>query len=414
MSLVTRALSPLFALALVTALSVAQTTPPPDDLRARADAKAKEIGEVLQRTQASDPKTIELLEKLLNELKEIRRLLEEQAAAPKPAPKPAEPAYPKTTFGGYYQFLYQNNDAIGSSGYDAFRFRRIRPQIETEINPRVKALLAFELASGTNQLGVELRDLKITYDVSPTQELIAGQFRPQIGFDLPRSSGAREFPERSLYNRSLFSGERFRGVEFAQTAGRFVGRVGGYNSLTVGDPEQSSLPPGPGNRLAVAVSGQYNTGPVSLEIGTLVGDRAEFQARAGAPILPTVKREIAFGDIEWRIARGAVLRGEFLAGRDRIPNYAVNNGAGTRFRAFQLLGSYDFTRLDQIALRWEQFDRDLASTGDAMNGYGIAYRRMLSEGTSLHFAYESFVDGTRASIGQQRTALTTVRYQVRF
>jgi hypothetical protein len=67
-----------------------------------------------------------------------------------------------------------------------------------------------------------------------------------------------------------------------------------------------------------------------------------------------------------------------------------------------------------LALRYEQFDRDLDRGGDLFSGYGVSYIYYINPGVRLQLAHEIFEDGTRANVFDQRYGATTLRVQFKF
>ncbi len=398
-----------------------------ESLKARADAATRAIGDLASSGKlTANDEAVKQLQRLVDELKQIRERLTAieaslSGAKPTPPPPPKPAPAPGLTLGGYTQFQYQDTDREGGTPtFDAFRFRRIRIALDDKITDRIAARVSVDFAAGDNQLQAQLRDAFATYALGPAgrenqTRIQAGQFGFPVGYELERSSGDREFPERAAYNRTLFAGERGRGLQISRQEGDFTFRIGGFNALSIGDPEQIGLAPGPGNRLAMTAGVRYEKGPVKAGVSGLAGERPSYNA--GGATSPLSKRRFAYADAEWRGAflPRLTLRGEAMVGFDRVPNAKADPKRTSHDLAgFHLMGLYRLGKLDQVGLKWEGFDSDLDGAGTALHGYGLAYLRNVAPNTRLTLAHEVFVDRGRAALGQQRFGQTTIRLQVRF
>lgn len=389
-----------------------------DRLKAAADAKTRQIGELAQKggLPTSD-EAMALLQRMVDELKEIRerlkRLEGEEAAA-----------QPDRRFhwGGFAQFQYADSDRAGNANFDAFQFRRIRLVLDDAISPRFNARVSFDLATGANTNNANLRDAIFAWDGSGSGHMgrdifWAGQFTPPVGYELERGELEREFPERSQFNGILFAAERTRGVEYRRTDGRWLLRAGGFDALTIGDPEQANLAPGTGDRLAVAAAARYSLSKsTSVGVSGFAGERPEYTAGGGTS--PKTDRRFVYldGRLGGLFDGRLTFLGEALFGHDRVPN-AVGDPSreGNDLTGYSLVGVWGLSGRDRLAFRWEGFDPDIDASGNALHGLGIAYLRDFTPNLRFTVAHEVFVDETRATnFGQTRYGQTTLRLQVRF
>jgi hypothetical protein len=397
-------------------------------LKARAEATTRAIGELASSGKLpQNDESVRLLQQMVDELREIRaslaKLEQRQDASEKTsqAQQRSLSALERVRLGGYTQFQYQDTDRAGGA-FDAFRLRRVRLAFESSVSPRVAGRVTVELASGTNQTQAQLRDAWISYDLSGSSRLgtdraILGQQNMPLGYEIERSSAERELPERSQYNQVLFAGERSRGVRAVHSGRDGSLHLGAVNSLTINDPEQANQAPGPGDRLAVVGGARFKGDNYHVGLSGLVGERAAYTSGTPAVTSPKVPRRFVYLDGELRgfLAPRLTLRGEVMHGRDRLPNAtAAANRTETDMAGFHVLGVYSLSSLDQVALRWEQFDPDLDRGTNALNGYGIAYLREIAPRTRLTLAYEVFTDESRQAVRQVRYGQTTLRLQLRF
>lgn len=387
-------------------------------LREAAEAKTKEIGKLAESGKLpTNDESLKLLQQMVTELSEIRERLKRLESGQL---TPSQLAATKILWGGYVQFQYQDTDRKGSSTFDAFRFRRVRIGFNDQVDPRLNLRVSFDLAAGANQNTTQLRDAWAVYDFSGGGQLgrdrvWAGQMPITLGYEIERSSADREIPERSQYNQILFNTERSRGVRVRHEGktGRLEAAV--LDALSINDPEQANLSSGPGNKLAVLVGARLNHAHGSVGVSALAGDRPAYTV--GNDTSPEVPRRFAYLDGEYKglLTPKLTLRGELMTGRDRLPNAAAS---ATRvdhpMAGYHLMGVYDLSAKDRFAVRWEHFDPNTSDGGNALHGLGASYVRDLNRLARLMFAHEVFVDQSRASQGQTRYEVTTLRLQVRF
>ncbi|HYI11368.1 MAG TPA: porin, partial [Thermoanaerobaculia bacterium] len=122
-------------------------------------------------------------------------------------------------FSGYIQAQYVNDErsrnelggATGTRNLDQFSVRRARVKFTYQATPTSRFVLQPDITSS----GVTLKDGYAEFTEPWTawkNTLTAGQFNWPFGFEIMYSSSSREMPERSRVIRTLFPGERDRGV----------------------------------------------------------------------------------------------------------------------------------------------------------------------------------------------------------
>lgn len=125
----------------------------------------------------------------------------------------------KMKLSGYIQAQYVNDQssvneltsATATRNKDQFSVRRARVKFTYQFSPTSRFVLQPDIASS----GVSLKDGYVEFTEPWTtwkHTLTAGQFNWPFGFEIVYSSSAREVPERSRVYRTLFPGERDRGV----------------------------------------------------------------------------------------------------------------------------------------------------------------------------------------------------------
>lgn len=454
------ALAALGSTAFAQETKLKETQPPPSQqldvklaelkaLEANANSLSKKIGELAASgTVTQSDEVVAQLKRMVDELAQIRQSIKRieqevadiktgQAGTKTTVDKMGQDVanLKKTQITLYSQFQYQDSDRIYPSSslnttpYDAFRFRRIRLGVRHQADDRTSVRLGIEFANGTNQSSAQIRDAYVQYVIRPAKgqegtTFLAGQRNIPLGYEIERSSSDREFPEQAIYNQTLFNSETGRGVALRYGLDpKQTMEIGLWDALTINDPEQKDLPAGPGNRLAIAARYRYSDGGFNFGISGLAGHRPAYSQVISNVLTtsPEVDRNFVYIDATYQglFDKNFTIRGELMKGRDRVPN---STPAASRVAhdtsGFQLQAGYQFNPKNRLDLRWEQFDPDMTSVANAINGYGIAWTHNLNSNMKFTFAHEFFFDESRdgnASVNfQRRYQQTTFRLQFRF
>lgn len=403
---------------------------------------------------AQDQESIDLLRKLVEELAAIREKLTRIEGDLKtvqgwiegkneslPVLTARVDSLLRHRWSNYIQVQYESNDrfhpiaqgnpdapsgvAPGRIPYDAFRLRRVRVGFRQRLDPKALLRVSFDLATGVAQTAAQLRDAFVVYEIEPSDveegtSVTFGQFILPLGYELDRSSAEREFPERALYNSTLFNGERSRGLLVRTGLGKtFLANVGVVNALTVNDPEQANLAPGVGSRLGLMAGVRHFTDRYDLGLAYYTASRPEYSATSGnaTQTSPEVNRRFLYLDGSYigLFSPNLFVRGEAMLGYDRIPSSSPRpTRVGNDLNGYQLQLGYNLNNRNQLNVRYESFDPNMDIDGDALRGYGLAYVYSLSPGARVTFAHEIFEDPSRAPLADQRFSLTSVRVQFRF
>lgn len=397
------------------------------DLRAKAGRLTKQVSEITSHSNLQDSdEGIKLLKQVVDELAAIRERLKALEDSRDAGTKQTQSlskdvdALKNTHFTGFEQFQYFTTNKVGSAQPNGFLVRRARFGLVQKIDARASLRFAIEFVEGTSRMDTRLKDAVLDYNLAPNLKVPSwisfGQQVIPIGFDLERSDADREFPERATYNRTLFTNERSRGVILrANVANHIEAGVGAMDSLSIDDPEQSGLAPAQGSKVAgvgfVRVVGpDYRVG-----VSEFAGQRPSYTA--GAATSPELSRSFTYfdGELRPRQIPKLFLRGEAMLGHDRLPSATANPAkVATHMSGFQAQAGYDLDSKNQLNLRWEQFDPDLNSSGNAINGYALSYQFFFSPYAKLQLAHEVFTDESRTLLGQRRYYQTTFRIQFRF
>ncbi|GIV11232.1 MAG: hypothetical protein KatS3mg020_0723 [Fimbriimonadales bacterium] len=342
------------------------------------------------------------LEQLEQELRTLREYQEEQSQELIPALQGRIDELSRTAPANYFQFQWF--DSQENRANEGFAMRRVRISQTNWLDERMRIRWSFDVASGAQRIDAELRDAQLIWDIEPTRErvgvqLLAGQQRLPLGYELERSSTERELPERTLYNRTMFAGERGRGlfVRYGLSENSFA-HFGLWNNLTVADPQQvdANTFGDLSRRLAWHAGVRYYTERVELGIAGFVGHRASFRytdSNGDAVAVPAVQREYLYldGAVLDFLTRNLTLRAELMFGRDRVP---TGGARAPRYRQrTDILGyhgqlTFRFTPRNYLTVRYERFDPAMQTLGDETQIWGVAYNYFINPKARLTLCYE--------------------------
>ncbi|HEU4521628.1 MAG TPA: hypothetical protein VFT12_06475 [Thermoanaerobaculia bacterium] len=289
-----------------------------------------------------------------------------------PAPDAAE-MLRRLKISGYIQPQYVQSE----NAADQFSVRRGRIKFTYQVTPSSR----FVLQPDINTSGVTLKDgyaELIEPWTSWSHTLTAGQFTWPFGFELQYSSSQREMPERTLVVRTLFPGERDRGVMLsgAGFSDRFDYRVAVVN--------------GTGTRSADVDDDKDIVGRAGLSLGAVRGGISLYR---GSELGLEKRREGI--DIQWTTpVPGLRLRGEYIHGVQPVPGEI--DVAGWYVYAIQNLG-----KRHQLVARLDAFDPDTSAANDATRTTGGGYNFRWDANSKILMAYEE-------------PGLWTLRYQFSF
>lgn len=415
-------------------------------LTEKARQVTRKIGELASSSVGNNSsESVDALQAMLDELKEINNRLErletevtdlkgwvegQNESLPIIAENVSSLLKNRNT--NYIQFQYRDTgariggNAAGRGKQHSFALRRIRVGLQQTIDPKTSIRTSFDLATGTDNTSLQLRDAILEYDIEPSDvqvglQLTAGQQAIPIGYELSRSSREREFPERATYNRIMWDGERNRSLVLTKGLGpNSLVQLGAGTALTINDPEQRSR----ANTLKMAGYGAFRTYGESYDFGIsyFQGEREGFTQASVAH--PEITRRYWYADasIVDLLGTGLLLRAEAMMGSDRRPiNRTATTGPSTPQGAVDMSGyqvqlGYNLNSRNQIFGRYAVSDFNTDSDNNAVREYGLVYRYYINQGASLTLSYEVFEDGAFSGAGRNgdKFNVTTIRYQFRF
>ncbi len=432
------------------------------DLKAKAKAITKEIGKITSEDDVTeDSKSVKTLQDLVKQLAEINEKLAklqesiteiqgwiEGQTESLPVLMNDVDLLKRVGWGNYVQFQWSDTqEGLDSKSKalttnDAFQMRRFRISTTNKIDPKTSAKLSFDVSAGSVRTAAELKDAMLMYDIVPSDKTVgiqalAGQMPIPLGYELERSSSEREFPERTLYNRTMFNGERGRGAYLKYGLGEHAYFHGGlWNSLTVSDAQTTDANTYRnlnGTDVAYHAGLRYYGKHYDLGVSGFAGDRAAISSKTTTswtdknnngvidsgevtntivPAVPGVTREFLYLDGAYVgfLLPNISLRGEYMTGKDRVPT--LSSGVPKYLTQTNILGwqaqlSYALNNRNLLSFRYESFDPNTAKTGDTTNTYGLAYSYWINPGAKLTISHEVVQESTF----NPRNDVTTIRLQ---
>lgn len=326
--------------------------------------------------------------------------------------------------GNYVQFQWL--DSQENTG-DGFQFRRMRVGQNNKIADNMNLRFSFDIVTGSARTAAELRDVHLIYDIEPSTDKVGmlfvfGQQPLNLGYELTRSSGDREFPERAVYNRTLFNGERDRGIMFRKGLNEHSHfDIGIWSGLTTADPEQAATFADRDRKLGVSAGIRFYDVNYDFGISGLVAKRPAINytftgGGGGSTPAPEVQRDYIFIDGTYvGLIENLTVRGELMFGNDRVPKSITSSGTSnnpnpkTRVLGWHLQTTYDLNSRNQVHVKLQFFDPDTKTAGNGVQGWGVAYTYWFNPGAKITGSYEAFDE-----LGPEiRNNIFTIRLQYR-
>ncbi|HVG22713.1 MAG TPA: porin [Thermoanaerobaculia bacterium] len=321
---------------------------------------------------------------------------------------------------GYIQAQYVHDEtsanelsgAAATRNRDQFSVRRARVKFTYQATKTSRFVLQPDVASS----GVTLKDGYVEFTEPWTgwhHTLTAGQFNWPFGFEIGYSSSDRELPERSRVVRTLFPGERDRGVQFSGLGlhERFSYKLAIVNGT--GTTQSFDF----NKRKDVVGRAGGSLGPLDVGVSIYRGSELVSVAGNAAGLEFDRRRE----GIDFQLVtpiRGLGVRGEYIRGRQppasgvAAPQARAADVEGYYLYAIQNLGTHH-----QFAVRYDAYDpdrgNDLADT--------VANAKVATLGASYIFHWDAH-SKVMAAYEKPKTDgfadpdddLFTLRYQFKF
>lgn len=316
---------------------------------------------------------------------------------------------------GYIQAEYVHSDAsqnqltgpTATRNLDTFRVRRGRINFQYQFLPTGRFVLQPDLSSS----GVALRDAYIEIAepwTSWRHTATVGQFKWPFGYEVRQSSRDREMPERTLVVRTLFPGERDRGLQMsgAGFGERFNYRIGVFNGNGTSTDRDLNKRKDIVGRVGV------NLGALDLGVSGYNGAEIVPLASTGNPPLQGEFEKDRWGiDVQWVTPLpGLGVRGEYIRGTQ-----PPNANAGASARTADVDGWYVYLVQNlgtkhQFVLRADQYDPNVDTDNNSTRTLGGSYIFHYDPNIKVMFAYEQ----PRLENNDPDDDLATIRVQYTF
>jgi hypothetical protein len=144
----------------------------------------------------------------------------------------------RLTVGGYVQARYEDYpggvDEDGKAIQSGLSIRRARVKVTGKPTDTTTAILQLDMGADKTAI----KDAYVEFCPKGNSEIgldvVAGQMNWPFGYEVPYSSSRRETPERALWSRRLFTGERDTGVKITYPFTReWFGQIGLYNGAGI-------------------------------------------------------------------------------------------------------------------------------------------------------------------------------------
>ena len=384
-------------------------------------ADAAKDGTLLKTQEGTD-----LLQELVNQMKEVNQRLqkvEEEIEDIKgwiEGQNEAQPIITQDIFdlkrnrGSMYMQLQYRTQTKPATQQSGFRNRRIRIGGVMTVDSKTSMRYSFDLGTGANQTAAQLRDAYLIYDVIPSDTQVGLQFRGGqqpllLGYELERSSGDREFPERARYNQLFFDGERSTGVTglYGLNEKTFV-HAGIMNSLTYNDPEQRTFGNDSTQRnLGYAAGARYHTEQFDFGVSAFTGVRPRYAVPqgtgTGSPANVTagaIKRKAFYVDMTLVPAalKGFFVRAEYMQGTDRDNlGQSTSSSRATaasygrvNTKGWHTVLGYNLNTRNQVSFKLEETDPNTGIKNNVIKGIGLGYQYWIGPTSKIGFFVEEF------------------------
>jgi len=312
---------------------------------------------------------------------------------------------------GYLQAQYVNDERSANEltsptatrNLDQFSVRRARVKFTYQFSPTSRFVLQPDITSS----GVVLKDGYVEFTEPWTtwkHTLTAGQFNWPFGFEIMYSSSSREVPERSRPVRTLFPGERDRGV---MLSGLGLGDRLSYRVAIVNGTGTTQSFDFNKRKDLVGRLG-YSFGAV--DVGASVYRGSDLVATSFNTKGIEFDKERQGVDVQWATPlQGLGLRGEYITGK-QAPSSGSSRSVsqdvdGWYFYAIQNIGTRH-----QLVVRADQYDPDTDIDNNAVRTINPAYIFHWDANSKVTASYE-FIE-TQSNDPDDN--VFTLRYQYSF
>lgn len=314
---------------------------------------------------------------------------------------------------GYLQAQYLRSErsidettGVGATrNLDQFSIRRGRVKFTYRMTPTSRFVLQPDLTSS----GVALKDGYIEFQEPWTtwnHTLTAGQFNWPFGFEIMNSSSSREMPERALVVRTLFPGERDRGV---MLSGQGPGERFHYRAAIV-NGTGTTQPFDYNKRKDFVGRTGYSFGAVDVAMSVYRG--SELVSLEGQTAGRSFDRHREGVDVQWTTpVQGLGMRGEYIRGvQPPSPGAHAATARAADVEGWYVYAMQNIGTRHQFVVRADEYDPDSDLPDNASRTVGGSYIFHWDANSKVMLAYEQ----PTLEIGDPGDNVWTLRYQFSF
>lgn len=285
----------------------------------------------------------------------------------------------KITVGGYVQSRFEQFpggvDEDGKATTDSFNVRRAR--IKVTGKPTDNLTTVVQLDAGQNKLAVKDAYADYAFKGSPDigLDIAAGQMNWPFGYEVPYSSSRRETPERALWSRRFFTGERDRGIKVSYPINRrMLGQIGlfdgtgtdTFNTVSTFVTDSTTTPVKTGkikvpstvgkdydNNKDIVANLQYNGESADFGLSAYIGKGIWNPDRAALIAVPKTR----FGADFRYYLNNMTLKTEFVIARG-VDEAVAGYDNSKWLTAYDAQLGYNVTAADTLVAKYESLSQD--------------------------------------------------------
>ncbi len=317
----------------------------------------------------------------------------------------------KMKLSGYIQAQYVNDErsanelssATATKNFDQFSIRRGRVKFTYQFLPTSRFVLQPDVTSS----GVSLKDGYVEFTEPWTtwkHTLTAGQFNWPFGYEIMFSSSSREVPERSRVIRTLFPGERDRGVMLSGLGlnERLSYRIAVVNGTGTSQSFDFN------KRKDIVGRVGYNFGALDLG-GSLYRGEDLVQTSTNSKGREFDKERMGL-DFQWATpVPGLGIRGEYIVGK-QAPSSGTSRSESADVEGWYFYAIQNIGTRHQIVVRADEYDPDTDIGNNAVRTINPSYVFHWDSHSKVMASYE-FID---SEINDPDDNVFTLRYQYSF
>ena len=295
----------------------------------------------------------------------------------------------KVSLSGYVQARYQtinfdNENESEDNSFDTFLVRRAR--IKVTANPSVRSAVVLQFDIGRNAFSSKDAYLQLALGknsaISPS--FMVGQQYWWFGYDVTNSSTRRETPERALFVRRFFPGERDQGAVLQGATDKpFIWRLGVYNGTGTERNSASDL----NDAKDILANVKWNSGKLGLGLSGYHGRGAWTTFGVPATYLPGVVKDRYGADLQY-YTKNITLKAEYIGGKGFDQAAPAWNQDDT-VKGYYAQLNYNINPSNMLVARYASMSQDpISPQYGRRSAWDLGAIRWLDDKSRLKFFYK--------------------------